>query len=214
MTPNPYSRIVLDVSGLAASPLSTDLQIKTLRTAVHAGVVWISSPTPQSQTLAGRALFDLTKWRAIAPMSAGDGLDGLYALSLRLRRNRIDLIHLPGVECRAARIVRDAVRDGVTEGALLDVGDGPELMSALRYPAIASVLYRDSFDGSAWRDPSVPAAILAKRGIAALAPPSKASSPGVSGVIHAPDSHKALFRVFRDYRPRRPSPLPGLAEAA
>jgi hypothetical protein len=214
MTANPYSRIVLDASALAASRLSPELQIKTLRTAVHAGVSWVTCPDPASQRLAGRALFDLTRWRAIAPMNADDGIDALYALSLRLRRNRIDLVALPSADCRAARVLRDAVRDTIVGGALMPASDGPELMAALRYSAISAIAFSEKFDSSAWRDLSVPSAILAKRGLQSFASPCAAAIPGLTGVIHAPDSPRALFRLFRDYRPRRPAPNPGLAEAA
>jgi hypothetical protein len=214
MTLRPYSRIVLDVSALAASALPPELQIKTLRTAVHAGVRWISCPNPDAQRLAGRALFDLPQWRAIAPLGAEEGLDAIYGACLRLRRNRIDLIVLPDVQCRAARIVREAAQNGMTAGAAVRASDGTALMSALRYSPTACIFLDDTFDATAWRDPSVPAAILAKRGVDAFASPVHAGTPGVSGVIHAPDSPRALFRLFRDYRARHPSPQPGLAEAA
>ena len=214
MTAHPYSRIVLDVSALAASALPPELQIKTLRTAVHSGVTWILCPNFDAQRLAGRALFDLPQWRAITPMGADEGLDAIYGTCLRLRRNRVDLLILPDVQCRAARIVREAAQNGMTAGAAVRAADGTALMSALRYSPTACIILDDAFDASAWRDPSVPAAILAKRGVDAFASPSRAGTPGVSGVIHAPDSPRALFRLFRDYRPRRPAPQPGLAEAA
>jgi hypothetical protein len=214
MTLNPYARVVLDASALAASGLSFELQTKTLRTAVHAGVRWIFCPTEDAQRLAGRAMFDLPKWKAIAPLTASAGIDELFGLSLRLRRNRIDLAILPDAQCRAARTARDAARDGILGGIGLRANDTAQLMTALRHPGATSVMFGADLDGPGWRDPSALAAVMAKRGIEGFAPPGLANAPGVANVIHAPDSPRALFRLLRDYRPRRPAPLPGLAEAA
>lgn len=214
MTLNPYSRVVLDASGLAQSGLTFEMQAKTLRTAVHAGVRWIWCPDQDAQRLAGRALFDLPKWRAIAPLSAQAGIDEIYGLSLRLRRNRIDLAIIPDTQCRAARIARDAARDGILGGAGVRASDTAQLMAGLRMPGIACVMFGEDLDGPGWRDPAALTAVMSKRGVEGFAPPTLASAPGVTGVIHAPDSPRALFRLLRDYRPRQPAPSPGLAEAA
>lgn len=214
MTFNPYSQIVLDTSALAAADLPFALQAKTLRTAVHVGVRWISCPTGAAQTLAGRALFDLPKWRSIAPLAEDDTKAAIFAASVRLRRNRIDLLALPHVRCPAARIAREAVRDGSAGGAALGVADAAELLAALRFPGAQCVQLGDSFDSAGWRDPSIPAILTARRGVDVFASERQAGIKGVTGFIHAPDSPRALFRLLRTYRPRWPSPLPGLAEAA
>lgn len=214
MTHNPYACVVLDVSALAGSNLSFELQTKTLRTAVHAGVRWMFCPTEDAQRLAGRAMFDLTKWRAIAPLSASAGIDELFGLSLRLRRNRIDLAVIPDTQCRAARTARDALRDGILGGVGVQASDTAQLMSALRFSSASAVVFGGELDGPGWRDPGALAAVMAKRGVDGFAPPGLQHAPGAVNVIHAPDSPRALFRLLRDYRPKRPAPMPGLAEAA
>lgn len=214
MTLNPYARVVFDVSALAESSLSFELQAKTLRTAVHAGVRLMYCPTEASQFLAGRSLFDLTAWRAYAPLSAAARVDEIYGLSLRLRRNRIDLAIIPDTECRAARTAREAARDGAIGCVGVRATDTSQLMSALRFPGVACVHFADELDGPGWRDPSALGAVMAKRGVEGFASSSLQHMPGVTGVIHAPDNPRALFRLLREYRPRRPAPQPGLAEAA
>jgi hypothetical protein len=190
------------------------MQAKTLRTAVHAGVRWIFCPDEASQRLAGRAMFDLPKWRAIAPLSAQAGIDEVYSLSLRLRRNRIDLAVIPDTQCRAARTARDAAREGTLGGVAIRVSDTAQLMGALRFQSATAVMFGEALDGPGWRDPDALTAVMSKRGIDGFAAPSLAHAPGVTNVIHAPGNPRDLFRVLRAYRPRRPAPVPGLAEAA
>jgi hypothetical protein len=214
MTTSPYARIVLDASGLAASGLPPEIQTKTLRTAVHTGVRWIYCPTEASQILAGRSLFDLPQWRVCAPLPADARLDAIYGLSLRLRRNRIDVAVIPTLTARAARTVRDAIADGVLGGVAAEASDTVQVMAALRTPGATCVLFGAGFDASAWRDFSALAAVMSKRLIDGFGPPAMAQTPGVTGVIHAPDSPRALFRLLREYRPRKPVPAPGLAESA
>jgi hypothetical protein len=214
MTPLPYDRIVLDASSLAASALSFEMQAKTLRTAVHAGVRWIFCPNEDAQRLAGRALFDLTKWHAAAPLSPNAGIDELYGLSLRLRRNRIDLAIVPDAQCRAARVARQSTVDGAVGGVGVCASDTAQLMAALRSQSVSCIFFGEGLDGPGWRDPSALSAVMAKRGIVGFATPNLAHAPGVTNVIHAPDSPRALFRLLRELRPREPVSLEGLAEAA
>lgn len=214
MTFNPYAQIVLDASALAAAELPFSIQAKTLRTAVHVGVRWVLCPTEAAQTLAGRALFDLSAWRPIAPLAEDEGRAALHAASIRLRRNRIDLVAISQRCGRAARFASDAIRDGYAGGLAIGVGDAADLLAALRVPGVQCVQLADGFDTAGWRDPSIPAILTARRGVDVFAGERRSGVRGVTGVVHAPNSPLALFQLLRAYKPRWPAPLPGLAEAA
>lgn len=214
MTLNPYAQIVLDASALAVSDLDHALQVKTLRTAVHVGVRWIFCPTGAAQSLAGRALYDLQDWRAIAPLSPDSGKAELVAASVRLRKSRIDLVSIQTIQCAATRIASAAMRDGGVGGIAIDVGDAGALVMALRVPGVSCVRFTDAFDATGWRSPSIPATLAARRGVEVFASEHRANVQGLTGVISAPDSPRALFRLLRDHCPRRPTSPRGISEAA
>lgn len=203
MTPFSVDQFVLDAGPLAQAPCGFDAQRLVLRTAVHCGVRWIWCPDAAAQTLAGRALFDLGRWRAAIPIGPDiSGGDALYGAMIRLRRNRIDMAVLSNLSARALLPFQRAQ----ARGDLGDVGayvpSAPSLIAALRTTRFSHVSLTAEFDPKSWADPVLLTALATRPDATCFAPPAMRHLPGVSGVVFAPVSPRGLIRAFASLNPR------------
>jgi hypothetical protein len=220
MTPHAFSSLVFDSGPLAAADLNFRLQRLVLRAAVHAGLRWVLCPDAASQSLAGRALFDLRGWRCIVPLPGEDLLAEARCAALRLRRSRIDLAALPSSIPPLGRGAKTLQSDPSIGGIGYAAADAARLTALLRSPRTHAIFLAPEFDRSAWRDPALTSLFAARADVMCMARQDLALAPGVNHTICAAASPRELARLFAALgRPRRRDAVPAvhhdnLSEAA